>query len=219
MDRRLLLVLAAGLAWSLPASAEIVIDQAEVSGGALVVSGQVSRPVRQVTLNLGATSAIQLQPDWTGRFAWIGGQIPPSCAVSVDAGAERADAGIGRCGGGTPPYPVPTGVAASGYQTSYYGSSESTSRVYPAPGAGVESQTATRSTTQSTVQSTGQSTTRTTTTTVRVRPLFISPNEPRYAQAEPPHGGEPPVQGANSGERYYPEHGFYATLRSKDGAP
>jgi hypothetical protein len=188
MNARNLLWLAALLPWwTPPASATVVIDQAEVAGGALIVTGQVSPPVRTVTLGVGPLASIILQPDVTGRFAWIGKEIPPGCTVSVFAGTERADAGIGRCGSGAPPYPVPAGVST-------YGAGGYWSGAVPGPGIGVDERPTTRTT---------------------VRAPVISPNDPRYAQTEPPHWGQPEEQGWRSGELLYP-HGFYGPVRSKE---
>jgi hypothetical protein len=50
-----------------------------------------------------------------------------------------------------------------------------------------------------------------------VRPTFLPPNDPRYAQTEPPHWGQGEVQGTRSGEMMDPWRGFYANVRSKDG--
>jgi hypothetical protein len=189
MKPRHLLCGAALLAGTLPASAAVVIDQAEVAGGDLIVTGQVTPPMPTVTLGVGPVAAIMLQPDGYGRFAWIGKEIPPGCTVSVIVGTERADAGIGRCGGRAPRYPVPTGATSYGAGGYWSGAS-------PAPGLGVEPRPTTR-----------------TTTRVSVAPAFISPNDPRYAQTEPPHAGQPPEEGWRSAELRN-GRGFYGQIRS-----
>ncbi|HUA55298.1 MAG TPA: hypothetical protein VMB81_24160 [Candidatus Sulfotelmatobacter sp.] len=192
---RKLLWLLALAPWSLSASAAVTIDEAQVANaGGLVVAGQVSPPVRSVTLTIGPVTSVLLTPDWAGRFVWIDQQVPPECVVAVTAGGERVVAGIAGCGRGGP-FAVQSAQTTT--STTYaYGSSDA--RVdQPAAGGGA--------------------TTQTTTTTGRVlRPTFISPNDPRYAEDEPPHWGEPAAQGTHSAEMLPPSHGFYAKIRNKD---
>ncbi len=200
MIARCVVGLAALIAGSVPALAEIRVDQAEVSGGALVVAGQVSPP-GGVTLGVGI-SAIQVKTDPDGRFVWIGNEVPPSCLVTISNGYQRARTGVAACGGLPVFVAPPSDYGASGYSTSNWRTEG------PAPGIGTVSQT-----------SSSTETVRTTTRTTR-RPLIISPNDPRYAQTEPPHWGEPEVQGARSGEILYTppqQRAFYANVRSREG--
>jgi len=215
MIARCVVGLAALIAGSVPALAEIRVDQAEVSGGALVVSGQVSPP-SGVILGVGI-SAIQVKTDPDGRFVWIGNEVPPSCVVTISNGYQRARTGIAACGGLPVFMAPPSDYGASGYSTSSWRTAG------PAPGIGTVSQTTTTTTVSptagATVTSSSTETVRTTTRTTR-RPLIISPNDPRYAQTEPPHWGEPEVQGARSGEVLYTppsQRGFYANVRSREG--
>jgi hypothetical protein len=215
MIARCIVALAALLAGSGPALAEIRVDQSEVSGGALVVTGQVSPP-RAVTLGVGI-SAIQLKTDPDGRFVWIGDQVPPSCTVTVSNGYERARAAVGGCGGILAFAPsAPVDYGASGSYSSWRTDG-------PAPGIGTVSQTTTTTTVASVpppgATSARSETTYTTTTRTTRRPLIISPNDPRYAQTEPTHWGIGEVQGDKSGEVLYtpPPRGFYANVRSREG--
>jgi hypothetical protein len=218
MIARCVVGLAALVAAAGPALAEIRVDQSEVTGGALVVTGQVYPP-SAVTLGVGI-SAIQLKTDPDGRFVWIGNQVPPSCTVTVSNGYEQARAGVGRCGGVlafAPPAPVDYGAS---------GSTSSWRTEGPAPGIGTVSQTTTTTTVASTAPpappaaaGAWSETASTTTTRTTRRPLIISPNDPRYAQTEPDHWGMAEVQGEKSGEVLYtpPPRGFYANVRSREG--
>ncbi|MBI3513177.1 MAG: hypothetical protein HY060_03805 [Proteobacteria bacterium] len=200
MHAHRLLWLAALIPWAAPASAEIIIQQAEVAVGDLIVAGQVVPPAPTVTLGLGAQSII-LQPDAFGRFAWIGNEIPPSCAITVINGPERARAGVAACGLNPPAALAATQYGASGY---------SWRRDAPAPGIGGVSQTTTATETSS------QTTSQTTTVRRRLRPIVISPNDPRYALTEPPHAGQAEVEGARSAEMLYPQRGFYGPIHSRE---
>jgi len=215
MVARKLVWLLALAPWALPASAAIMIEQAQISdGGGLVVAGQVTPPVRTVTLTIGPVSSIILTPDGAGRFVWIDQQIPPECAVSVTAGGERVVAGIAGCGANAPL----TVEAARTTMTSYsYGSSDS--RIdQPAAGGGAATQTSTYSygSTDSRTEAPAAGGGEVHTTRRILRPTFVSPNDPRYAQTEPNHWGEAPVQGTSSMEMLPPSHGFYAGIRSKE---
>ncbi len=192
MNARLLVSLAALAAWSLPASAAIVIEEAQVAGGELRIFGQVTPPTRSVAVQVAPASTVLVEPDWNGRFAWIGAQIPAGCRITVTAGGERLDTAVAFCGPGAQPvFPVQAG-------TTDYGAG-GLARGEVAPGAGVE-----RSVERTTER--------------RVRPLIISPNDPDYAHTEPPHDGRPYEQGTHSGEVIYraPPYGFYGNIRSKE---
>lgn len=205
MIARYVLGLAVLAGAAMPAAAGIRVDQAEVQAHALVVAGQVSPP-GMVTVGIGLQSVI-VASDVDGRFVWIGDQVPSSCAVSVFRGVERVRAGVAACGGNPPPVVAATTTYGTTYGAPYaatYGAAGGWRSDQPAPGIG---------------ESSWQATTTTQTTTVRRRPTFISPNDPRYPQAEPPHAGRAEVEGTRSGEVMdgYPQRGFYASMRSKEG--
>jgi hypothetical protein len=189
-----------------PAAAEIVIRQAEVAAGDLVVVGRVSPPSPSVMLGIGVQSII-IQPDAYGRFTWIGNEVPPSCNVTVIRGGERVTTGVAACGASGVPANAITQSGASGY---------SWRRDEVAPGIGGMSETTTTTTSAGTLP--GGATETTTVRRTRVRPIVISPNDPRYALTEPPHGGQAEVEGARSGEMLYqsPRPGFYGNVRSKE---
>lgn len=208
MRARKLLGLLALAPWAVPASAAITIDEAQVSdGGGLVIAGQVTPAVRSVILTIGPLTSIVLTPDASGRFVWIDPQVPPECAVSLTAGGERVVTGIAGCGSNAS---FTVEAARTPTTSSYsYGSSDYRTD-QPAAGGGASGTTTYWS---------NRHDERVETRTVRhvFRPTFISPNDPRYADAEPPHGGEPVVQGTHSVETLPPPRGFYAGIRSKEG--
>jgi hypothetical protein len=76
------------------ATAEILIDQAMITGGELRVVGRLSRP-RQTTVTL--DSAHQTRSDQTGRFAFRLAYHPPSCVVTLQADDEQRQAVVGFC--------------------------------------------------------------------------------------------------------------------------
>ena len=110
------------------------------------------------------------------------------CLVTISNGYQRARTGVAACGGLPVFVAPPSDYGASGYSTSSWRTEG------PAPGIGTVSRTTTTTTVSpaagATVTSSSTETARTTTRTTR-RPLIISSNDPRYAQTEPPHWGEP----------------------------
>jgi hypothetical protein len=201
--------------WSLPASAAITIEQAQISdGGGLVIAGQVTPTVRTVTLTIGPVTSIILTPDGAGRFMWIDQQVPPECAVSVTAGGERVVTGIAGCGANAALTVEAARTTTSAYS---YGSSDVRTN-QPAAGGGATTQISTYSygSTDAHTDQPAAGGGEIRTTRRILRPTFVSPNDPRYAQTEPDHWGEAPVQGTSSTEMLPPSRGFYAGIRSME---
>src|SRR3954471_23232827 len=86
------LVLALG---PMEACAEILIDQAMITGGELRVMGRLSRP-RQVTMTLDGTHPTT--SDASGRFLFRLNYHPATCVVTLKAEEEERQAVVGFCG-------------------------------------------------------------------------------------------------------------------------
>jgi hypothetical protein len=78
-----------------PARAELVIDQAMITGGELRVSGRVS-PAQAATIILDEKNPIVADKD--GRFLFRLVYHPPSCIVTLKSGGDSRQAVVGFCG-------------------------------------------------------------------------------------------------------------------------
>lgn len=79
---------------SVPASADIIVDQAMITGGELRVIGRVTPP-RRVPVTLDKTNQVNTESD--GRFVFRLPYHPADCVVNLQAGQERRQAVIGFC--------------------------------------------------------------------------------------------------------------------------
>jgi len=81
--------------WAGPATAEIILNQAMITGGELRVMGRLST---------GASTTVTLdeehetQSDGQGNFSFRLAYYPPTCTVTIAAGGESREAVIGFCG-------------------------------------------------------------------------------------------------------------------------
>ena len=91
-----------------PAYADIIVDQAMITGGELRVIGRLSRP-RQTTIILDQTH--QVRSDANGRFAFRLAYHPEDCIVALQADDEQREAVIGFCGQRGPGAPGDTAAA------------------------------------------------------------------------------------------------------------
>ncbi|MER2266991.1 collagen-like protein [Methylobacterium oxalidis] len=101
-------LLASLLTIPVPAFADMIIDQAMITGGELRVSGRVN-PAQSATIVLDDRS--QIVADKEGRFLFRLAYHPPSCMVTLKAGPDVRQAVVGFCGqrgpeGPTIPPPV-----------------------------------------------------------------------------------------------------------------
>lgn len=102
---------AAALA-SVPAAADIIVEQAMITGGELRVTGRLTR-MRQTTVAL--DDAHQTRSDPNGRFVFRVAYHPATCIVKLRADEEEREAVIGFCGQRGPEGPrVDAPVAALG---------------------------------------------------------------------------------------------------------
>src|SRR5690242_13634805 len=95
MLRRLLagsILIASG---SMPAMADILIDQAMITSGELRVVGRLSKP-RQISVFL--DERFETKADANGRFTFRIPYHPASCIVNLQAENEERQAVVGFCG-------------------------------------------------------------------------------------------------------------------------
>src|SRR5215218_455390 len=78
-----------------PAMADIVIDQAMITGGELRVTGRLSKP-RQAPITL--DERFETRAEANGRFAFRVVYHPASCVVNIQAEDERRQVVVGFCG-------------------------------------------------------------------------------------------------------------------------
>ena len=78
-----------------PASADIIVDQAMITGGELRVIGRVTRP-RQTSITLDGVH--QVRTEANGRFAFRLAYHPATCVVNLQADEDQRQVVIGFCG-------------------------------------------------------------------------------------------------------------------------
>ena len=81
--------------WSVPTTADIILNQAMITGGELRVMGRLSNGARTtVTLD----GRHETQSDAQGNFSFRLTYYPPTCTVTIAADSDSRDAVIGFCG-------------------------------------------------------------------------------------------------------------------------
>src|SRR5829696_3901889 len=96
-----------------PAVADIIVDQAMITGGELRVTGRLSRP-RQTSVTLDGEH--QTKSDANGRFAFRLTYHPASCVVALQADDEQRQAVVGFCGQRGPEAPNGASTTTSNEQ-------------------------------------------------------------------------------------------------------
>lgn len=103
--------IASVITWREEAHAEILITNATISRGELVIVGRVRRPREpNVEIKISPSKTVKVESTSTGGFRWIGTEFPSTCIVKITSGPDTKDVVIQNCGPAGPPGPAgPTG--------------------------------------------------------------------------------------------------------------
>jgi hypothetical protein len=106
------------IAFGSPASAAVIIQQAQITPSGLSISGRIQPRVPAVTLTISPGKTVEVPTARNGRFTWQGMELPTTCIVEASAGSDKTTAMVQNCGAqgsvgpaGSPGPPGPPGLA------------------------------------------------------------------------------------------------------------